>query len=237
MKVYDNLVREDGLFNNEIITVNSFIVQCQESESTFNYYLFDSIEDFKNYYFFIPKFCRNYYEVITDKPQKLRFDIDIKNVKESDVKNPLPLVFKFKEKLEEKLNTDILLYISKDIEEKKFSCHIIINGYYVQNHEDCFNICYLLHKLADEALKPYIDFSVYNRTQSFRLEGSTKYGDSRYKYLYGYSDISPHFEEGLITNVEGCVLLTPGITINKKTLKKPKTQKWYESHWSNYYIE
>lgn len=236
MKIYENLVQEDGLLKNEILTENSLIIQCQESETIFNYYLFDSIEEFKNYYFSLPKFCRNLYEIILDKPQKLRFDIDIKNVKDSDVKEPLELVLDFKKRLEEKLDTKILLYISNDIEEKKFSCHMVVTGYYAQNHEECFSLCYVLHKLADKALIPYIDFAVYNKTQSFRLEGSTKYGDSRYKYLYGNNDISSHFEEGLITNVKDCVILSPAITINRKVLKRHKTQKWYENYWSHYSI-
>ncbi|OUM68085.1 hypothetical protein PIROE2DRAFT_58363 [Piromyces sp. E2] len=238
MKVYFSLVQEDGLLKKETLTPKSIVIQNQENEFSYSYYLFKSLEEFKQYYFSIPKFCRNSYEVILDKPQKLRYDIDIKNVKSVDIQ-PLPLVLKFKQKLEEKLNTEVLIYLSKDIQNKKFSCHMVITKYYARNHGECFSLCYTLSKLADEALKPYIDFSVYSKTQSFRLEGSTKYGDVRYKYLYGYSDLSNRFDEGMISNTSDCVLIMPKVLINRKEiLGKANGGNGRKSqyHWSNYRI-
>ncbi|ORX82817.1 hypothetical protein BCR32DRAFT_326670 [Anaeromyces robustus] len=137
----------------------------------------------------------------------------------------------FKLKLEEKLNTEVLIYISNDIEKKKFSCHLVILGYYAKNHEECFSLCYALRELADEILIPYIDFSVYKKIQSFRLEGSTKYGDIRFKYLYGCNDISSRFEDSLIGNTDNCVLITPTTIINKSVLKKS-----YNNCWSYNYL-
>jgi len=240
MKIYDSLVQKDGLLKKEILTPNSFIVQYQESEVTYKYYLFDSIEDFKKYYFSIPKFCRNCYEVILDKPQKLRYDIDINNVKTVDIQ-PLPLVLQFKQSLEEKLNTEVLIYLSKDIQERKFSCHMVVTKYYARNHEECFSLCYVLSQLADKALQPYIDFNTYHKTQSLRLEGSTKYGDVRYKYLYGHNDLSPRFDEGIVGNTSDCVLIMPKVIINKKEIFRKAngngtTGNKFKSHWSKYTI-
>jgi len=132
-----------------------------------------------------------YHEVIRgDRPQRLRFDIDLKTSEEEvDINEILydiiyAIVSAFYElyyvDLAESIDySDIVITTSSD--HTKHSFHIIVLNYYVLNNEEAKEFALTVSNALPEYINKIIDKAVYNKTQSFRVFGSAKCGTTRYK--------------------------------------------------------
>jgi hypothetical protein len=98
---------------------------------------------------------------------------------------------------------NLVICASEDPSGKKFSVHIIINGYAVKGHKQAHEFQSRLNNYLNPAYKTLIDCSVNKSLQNFRIAGCHKTGDERVKKI-----ISNHsFYDSIITNTSGCIIL------------------------------
>ena len=177
---------------------DTFIIQYSDDENKRVFRGFKSISDFSNWYTVNYKYLTFPCEVIKDTKQKLRFDIDCKhNV--IDIKD---LIFHLLLYIP---NAKYLLYdISKG---NIMSYHLVITNIYFPNSESIRMFAYNIINNIKKEYREVIDKHVYNRVQFFRLEGSSKENQHRYKWLINNrGKLSNRFLDGLITNTHNCVL-------------------------------
>jgi hypothetical protein len=172
--------------------------QHQDKNPTF--ITFKTFSELDLWYRSQPILLRNFYEIIYNKPQKPRFDLEISSDKLSfDVWNYY--VNNIIETIYKKF-TNVILTIYNSHGKKKWSTHIIVQNYIVKNCEDArkFTMC-IIHALPNPIIKTIIDLSVYKSLQMFRLEGSTKVGENRYKYKPNTNQLCDNFVNELISNI------------------------------------
>jgi len=151
--------------------------------------LFKSYIEFALYCRYIPDNNKYFYEIILGEcPQKPRFDIDIDNptIDGEDVKDCL---------VESIIDTlgqrgvfisinNILIYVSHGFNSNnkyKQSYHIVIDNYCHANNVEARAFYDKVISGVPEKYKEYIDSGVYSSTQQFRIVGSTKIYNNRYK--------------------------------------------------------
>ncbi len=170
---------------------------------------------------------RNFYEIIPGgKPQKLKFDFDGAtdlSKAESDfllVLKAIKKVFKFCFGV---TLSDSNLAICTSHAEDKRSWHIIIDKYYVANHEQAKAFYELVWREAPQTLTATgsrcLDQNVYSSWQPFRLLGSTKKNKPRVKILDKSCNFD--FEQLLITNIESCELIEIPLASARKLTSPP----------------
>lgn len=144
--------------------INNFTVCYMGKEVYFQ--VFESPSRFIKLYSIIPKYSRHFYEVIRKDKRKFILDIDV-NVSEK-------YIIDLAHYLEYYMGT---IAIFTSCSETKTSYHLVaVDSEYTI--DQCKNIV--------NKLDPYnelCDRSVYKINQLFRIEGSTKYGEKRYKRL------------------------------------------------------
>jgi hypothetical protein len=78
------------------------------------------------------------------------------------------------------------------------SYHVVLTNYFFASHDRCKAIAvYLSSKIRG------MDLGVYGRTQHFRLEGCTKYGQRRWKVRMDSDTSRDNYHEGVITSSRG----------------------------------
>ena len=127
--------------------------------------------------------------------QKIKFDIDISS---NDTSNDTSIIDEINLIIEEIIKQfekcyniiisydDIIVTESSGMIGKnnyKYSFHIIITNYYVENNEEVNIFTCLVSDELPENIKKYIDKSVNKQIQNFRLLGCRKKNDNRYKKL------------------------------------------------------
>lgn len=161
-----------------------FIVQFCDEEGR-SYLMFESCDSFYSWYRHIPDIQKTFFEVIREGTQKFRIDID-DYVEDIDFLVSRVRTMFLAYGLE---NPRILLY---DIEK---SYHLVLSNYSFISNKHC-------ESLARIILKEFnIDMGVYKKTQHFRIEGCTKYGQKRWKRRVGRTLTSESFHEGIISDV------------------------------------
>ena len=170
-----------NLLECEKISNESLIVGSWASNKS--YASFKSYIDFYDYMCGIEEIERCFFEILLpDRSRKPYFDIDMNNIPPSF--SLLTFITKVKKailKVIEDPNTTILVYNSHT--EKKYSYHIVVDGWYLRNYEECEEFFKkVVEKLPDDYL-PFFDSSVYKCTQQFRMIGSHKYGKNNVKVL------------------------------------------------------
>jgi hypothetical protein len=158
--------------------VNKFVVCYMGSK--IQYFSFDSPNDFFNFYRSV-KEKRHFYEVIRNNIRKLIIDIDVFITVDD--------VFKLAKKLANYLCTDVAVFDSSL--ESKTSYHLIALSKYFSIEQ-----CKAIVNIIDE--NSVCDKNIYKSTQLIRIEGSTKYNQKRYKYLYGKNSMSKYPERYLL---------------------------------------
>ena len=78
------------------------------------------------------------------------------------------------------------------------SYHVVVSNFSF-SAATCRGLCHLIS--AGQVWEALVDTGVYKRTQNIRMEGSTKYGERRWKQRCGADSCepSPNFVEGLIS--------------------------------------
>ena len=197
---------KEGRSDYECLKRNSeptdFVVQVVTP--TGRYYMkFISHLTFYSWFITVPDNERTLSEVILHEHggQKFRVDID-ENVDNIDF-------------VEEKIKTMLTnIGIEKpsllvfDIET---SYHIVLTNYYFMSNRQCRTLAmYLATEISG------IDTGIYNKLQHFRLEGCTKYGQTRWKRRTRGTMTMNNFHEGVISSIEDTKVCTIIIPDNKK---------------------
>ena len=107
----------------------------------------------------IVKKNRGIYEIITDKRRKLYFDIDSEISVLEDVK-----------KIIKQLIPDGELYISGYNSEDKYSYHIIVNNYYLDNVDKCLGV----KNFCKENQQYGFDWKVYTKNRAMKCVNQSK---------------------------------------------------------------
>lgn len=194
-----------------------FVIQRIEP---IEYHAFNSVDDFIEYYSRVNDDKKMYNEVIFNTNQKMRIDIDAPYDQLSDDEwNEVIKVCHhvFKSLLS---NANIAVYEMSD--NYKRSCHMVCTTLYFENAETCKYLGNLIVGAVRQYGK-YVDLSVYNKTQHFRIEYSIKPRTERRKILSYNGNEYYDFKYGLITYIENCkkgeVKIKPTKSYNTKFTK------------------
>lgn len=171
---------------------------------------------------------RTFHEVIFSRAQKLKFDIDSPAERLTGFHIPLgaddysataSMESKYahvfgviRDTLREAFfityGTDLspeneIICESHCAQGSKFSNHIVITGYYVEDNKQATEFTRRLLTLLPALYRPFLDAGVNKTLQNFRLVGCRKEGSERVKKI-----VSQHSQvASLICNVDGCELL------------------------------
>ncbi len=175
-RVYPNLNSIVG------ITENTFIVQIDRGPIGRCFATFQSVEHFERWYATLDAHDRTINEVIMSNDRKLVLDIDSPKDKnkyywhmynfEMHIRSRIRYVFSILDIAE----PDIIVYDICD--DNKLSYHIVVCNL-VFSAATCHALCCLIS--YGQIWEPLVDKAVYKRVQNMRIEGSTKYGQSRWK--------------------------------------------------------
>jgi hypothetical protein len=127
---------------------------------------------------------------------------------------------------------DIIVTDSSGINEKniyKYSFHIIVCNYYVENNEEADMFTSFVCDELPEHIEKYIDKNVNKQSQNFRLLGCKKKNDSRFKKLSElfHSKRNIHYEESIITHTNGLTKLKK--IANLKNMDMSKNLKKFDA--------
>lgn len=203
-------------------------------------------ENEKHYFNWMQKKDEKHHcEILRTEKQKLYFDIDLKDYKESDDEIVHENLEKFMDTIIDHLNnrisrdltrndfitTDSSGYVDKEKTKYKFSFHVVVQRLCF-SREDVRLLAKEIKKIAT-VFDKNIDVSVYKTgtsIQNFRLLYSSKENDSRVKYVYHDRDIcyqynENHFLRSLITYTEDCEFIEVGKMEKKKIDDTTKEKK------------
>ena len=181
---------------------------------------------------------RNFYEIIHMGPQKPHFDIDIDVFdKDGKIKSRGVTLNNFMEIGTATRNnllaacielfreyglslsySGFLVFDSSS--NNKYSCHVVIDGYFHQNGKDAKEFYNLVVSRLDKSFQSYVDSAVYGKNQQFRLLGNNKINKNNVKGVDAVTTWQPSedcsdenifqlrlFEASLVTFTSGCVAL------------------------------
>lgn len=201
MRRYKYLNKED-VHNSEVAYHSKNIADkyvFQRSSLDISYLVCDTIEEFYKYYSDKRPCSRMYNEVINDNWRKQKFKLDIDGrIGSMEMEHVLRTIRKIFRKLT-KIRPDILVY---DIST---SYHIIVTNICFPSSMCCEMVANAIaEKLS--TVSSLIDLGVYKKLQMFRIEGSTKYKQRRWKYVDGSKELSDLdiFKKGIITYTNDC---------------------------------
>jgi hypothetical protein len=190
-KWYYRLKGEDGLIENisDEDRVFHLIISFINSEKRRFYTTFESYTDFVLYMLTLPVEKRCFHEVVIEnRPQKMRFDMDVKRYKYFDdkiieeIKKEDVQIF-FEQLIEAsvdefedmgfKLELQNILVFSSHGKEK-WSYHIIIDGFYCDTHQDAGDLFKrIVSRMPKENIE-WLDSSIYSVNHCLRVLGSVK---------------------------------------------------------------
>lgn len=232
--IFDGSRLIDKWTDSELLDPNRFVISfCGRA-----YYVIDGIDELK-------KFLNNnkkhqhFFECVTgNKKQKLRFDFDgdLETTNECWLQKffdaTVQTVVKTFNQIYDRpllIGYDVLITDSSEA-GKKFSKHIIINRFCVENATECNNFYLQVMKNLKSIDPKYhnaniLDSSIYKSFQQFRILGSCKPGTTRFKNIPTSVIVdgqtfqqNPLFEikDTLLSFVEGCELLPKIMQSNQK---------------------
>ena len=179
-RVYPNLNSIVGITENKSTT---FIVQIDRGPIGRCFATFQSVEHFERWYATLDAHDRTINEVIMSNDRKLVLDIDSPQDQNIDfywhmynfemhIRSRIRYVFS----MLDIAGPDIIVYDICD--DNKLSYHIVVCNL-VFSATTCHALCCLIS--YGQIWEPLVDKAVYKRVQNLRIEGSTKYGQSRWK--------------------------------------------------------
>ena len=199
------------------------------------YTSFESADSLKRWYMQLSDEERTCHEVIAGERRKLVIDIDGEEDGSYDfydfarhIVSRIQCVF---------LDMEIGVLQTKDVlvynmcSESKISYHVIVTNM-TFSADTCRGLCAIIsHGQVWESL---VDNAVYKRVQHIRIEGSTKYGQRRWKNIIynniederkccNESIVSENFHKSLLSNVYG-VMHSSVEAVNKIPYNFPMTQ-------------
>lgn len=222
VKWYNKLTHSDtftALLDCDFFEIKSLIVMMEETHS---YAKFNSFREFAHFFKRIQPIHRCYHEVISGSlPQKVFFDIDVKNVEEHEsVKLAiLSIISVVRHLLPQIKAKDILVFNSNGID--KLSYHIIVDRWCFVDYQNNRAFFDQVMSMLPEKYRNYCDGGLYTSLHNFRIFNNHKSGSERVKILDSLStwiyDIKEKFNEfetfmnilgaSLISNTSYCKLL------------------------------
>jgi hypothetical protein len=174
----------------------------QRSGLDIYYLVCDTIEEFFAYYSAKSPSSRMHFEVINDKFSNQKFKLDVDGrIGDDDMKYLLKVVKKLLHKLTNR-KPEIMVY---DINT---SHHIVVCNlsFTAASCEMLANAVAMMVEEKYPVVASLIDTVVYKKLQMFRVEGSTKYAQRRWKYITECKELSPleTFKKGIISFVDDC---------------------------------
>lgn len=220
-----------------------------------NYIVFNTYDDYIAHWKATPNNEKCFHEVIFGfKEQKIKFDLDIlcdfdaadaKGVANAEKSadtytTPEHLIYEINTIIEViivqfynlyniNINYDniILASSSGHISSKKwkYSFHIIINNYLVNDNDDAVYFTACVYKNLSEDLQKYIDINVNKKIQNFRLLGCKKSASLRFKKISEEEGFNTKlknisYKDTIITNSENCIVL-PKLDDNRELTHLP----------------
>jgi hypothetical protein len=178
-----NHFTQEELKNGLVVCANT---QNGKPKRLFN--RFSNVDKFMEYIQRIPIEKWHFFEYILGfQKQKLYFDIDIKEPKPNVVKDLLDyLVNAIKLVLAKKdvnilLSKDILIFSSNSKDGSRYSYHVILDNYYLDNNEENKSLAMEILSMIPQHLNYYIDNSMYSQKQQLRMLYSSKVNSGRVK--------------------------------------------------------
>lgn len=243
---FPSLYGDNGLFNvipKETIQSPQALISIdyptpggyREKKKEFTH--FETIEDLFVFLERISEKKQHFFEVIPGEVrQKPHFDIDKIESKDLTSNQLESIAYGVRNEIAHQLfylgiHPSELRWYSSNSETKK-SFHLIIPGYYFEDHEEAKRLWTYLQETLLEEYRDYVDDMVYSSLQNFRLLGSQKPGSNRPKRIvreWSYSgeiyevperDKLEELKESMITCIEGCVPF-PQFDIVDKPKQRP----------------
>ncbi len=154
------------------------------------YTVFSNHIQLYKYLFLIPDEQRCFFEILLPHMgRKMYFDIDmdkeelIKVMKDYEEEQFITTVRRAIKKVIPQIMDKGSILVFTSHSKKKLSYHIVIDGWYVQNFEECRVIFdRVLEHIPDE-WEPFFDETVYKKTQQFRMIWNHKYEKDNTKTL------------------------------------------------------
>jgi hypothetical protein len=166
---------------------------------------FESYQDFLVWYFGIPARLKTANEVAREDARKLWIDID--NPEDDETWRKL-IMYDFERHITSKIAN---VFFKLDIGKPDVAIYSMCNDYQISYHvvvtnfsfsaRTCACLCRII--AAGEPWAHCTDFGVYKSVQCIRVEGSTKYGEERWKQLIGHPR---SIRDGLISDLDGTKL-------------------------------
>jgi hypothetical protein len=164
---------------------------------------FKNVKSFSIWYRSLEKRHRIVFEAIFAGKQKPKFDIDCSgDITREEclrlVKNIVSCV--------KSISNDALplVYDISSQNGSKLSFHVVFDNVFVSDHHKAKSFAEMVLAKIDHPHTNMVDLSVYKSVQFFRCEGSTKPGQSRYKYIIGCRSLQTFLESGLVSQTSGC---------------------------------
>jgi hypothetical protein len=199
-KWFYRLKGEDGLIENLTDEERALhlIISFINPEQRRFYTTFETHSEFIQYMIKLPQEKRCFHEVVLDRrPQKMRFDLDIKRYKYFEEKvieevseNDVQVFFdqliesillEFYE-IGFKINPKDHLLVFSSHGKEKWSYHIIIDGFYCETHQDAAELFKRITSRMSRDHLDWLDGSIYSINHCLRTLGSVK-EDGRIKIL------------------------------------------------------
>ncbi|ORX96702.1 hypothetical protein K493DRAFT_300791 [Basidiobolus meristosporus CBS 931.73] len=161
------------------------------------YSRFDNLNAFQHWYLNLKPTQRLFAKIIGSGPQKFRLDLD------GDISDPHILIQDVQNffHIMGHGTPQILFYNISSSE--KISYHLIVSSHYFSDNISCKIFTNSLIQYSQNS--PWtlcVDTGVCKSVQGFRLEGSTKWQQKRWKYLFGTQQINPKsFPDSLLGNI------------------------------------
>jgi hypothetical protein len=174
----------------------------QRSSLDICYLVCDTVDEFFAYYSKKNPSSRMHFEVINDEftAQKFKLDVDGR-IGDGEMEYLLRVVRKLLRKLT-KYKPEIIVY---DIST---SHHVVVTNlsFSATSCEMLANAVSMKVSKKYPVVASLIDTVVYKKVQMFRVEGSTKYAQRRWKYISGCKELSSLeiFKKGIISYVDDC---------------------------------
>lgn len=192
--VYMSLVNGENALTKKVNNYMDKLTVFFTMQKTQFYMVFMDYIEFADFLINIYEEFRCYHEVIFDVRQKMRFDIDSKDVNinineliEEIISACIQYLNKFSIILD--LSRDIVITSSNG--EGKLSYHIILDNYCVKDHYNAkLFFKFVISKISTK-YRSYIDNSVYKSIQNFRILYNKKTDSNRVKkivYEWKYKD-------------------------------------------------
>jgi len=213
-----------GYYGEEMLRESRGIIIARDAQGKRKpykqYAWFESIDSFIKYIDKVPQEDRHFYELIggTSREQKPYFDLDIDgtlptSLLQTTIEEIISLFFKTFGVILEKNN--ISVYTTKyPIAEgqtvpKKYSYHLVVQGYYFANHEEMRKFGQELIKIIDSKIGVKFVDDIWHSSRQFRLLGSSKLESGSRKQLENKTNHSrEEFLKSFVTNIDSCILLS-----------------------------